>query len=155
MPDHPLARARRSWSTDARAVFRSIITENPGLDGVSLTRIRAAVDLISSADDLAARIAEDGLTIAGSTGQQVAHPLLAEERQRRTQADAALKSLGLGMRSPASAAGAALAAKRHHRRPGSVTPIRRPEPELTSPSARDRFLASREDLAYASSDAPF
>jgi hypothetical protein len=121
----PQFRARSAWSAPAKRTFRDIVDAHPTLEKAKLSALYSACDLLSEADAMQARIAEDGLMVAGSMGQQVAHPLIAEVRQYRRAALDAIKALGLDGRSGASAAGAALVAKRWSSRPsGNVTPIR-------------------------------
>ncbi|GEB46927.1 hypothetical protein MTE01_28720 [Microbacterium testaceum] len=126
MANTPQFRARSTWSAPAKRTFRDIVDAHPSLEKAKLSALYGACDLLSDADKMQARIDADGLMVAGSMGQQVAHPLIAEVRQYRRAALDAIKALGLDGRSGASAAGAALVAKRWASRPavGNVTPLR-------------------------------
>lgn len=125
MAETPQFRARSAWSAPAKRTFRDITASHPGLEKAKLTALYAACDLASEADIMQARIDDDGLMVAGSQGQLVAHPLIAEVRQYRKAALDAIRALGLEGRSSGSAAGAALAGKRWASRPANVTPLER------------------------------
>ncbi|GAB3749752.1 hypothetical protein [Nocardiopsis nanhaiensis] len=56
-------------------------------DDVLHERISSVARLLARADDCAVQIENDGLMGRGSQGQHIAHPLLAEERNLRVQAD--------------------------------------------------------------------
>lgn len=128
MTDHA---PRPGWSSGATSTFEEILAANPSLSGGSIESLYAAVDLLSAADVMQAQINADGLLATGSQGQTVAHPLISEVRQYRKEALATIRALGLTTRSSASAAGAALVAKRWNNRAGeapaegNVTPIGR------------------------------
>lgn len=126
MAESPSFRARKGWSAPATRTFREVLAAHPTLDSTRLAGLYGACDLLSQADKMQAQIDDDGLTVSGSMGQKVAHPLVAEVRQYRRAALDSLKALGLDGRSAASQAGAALAGKRWSSRPpgGNVTPIR-------------------------------
>lgn len=126
MPETPSFRARSTWSAPAKRTFRDIADAHPAMDKAKLSGLYAACDLFSAADKLQAQIDEDGLMVAGSMGQQVAHPLISEVRQYRKAASDSLRNLGLDGRSASSAAGSALASKRWNSRPSgdNVTPLR-------------------------------
>lgn len=130
MTSPPTARARGAWSAAAKRTFRDIVDAHPTLEKAKLSALYGACDLLSEADAMQARIANDGLMVAGSMGQQVAHPLIAEVRQYRRAALDAIKALGLDGRSGASAAGAALVSKRWSSRPTRFVGVRGPSPLL-------------------------
>ncbi|GAA1459320.1 hypothetical protein NE857_26825 [Nocardiopsis exhalans] len=56
-------------------------------DDVLHERISSVARLLARADDCAEQVENDGMMTRGSQGQYVAHPLLAEERNLRVQAD--------------------------------------------------------------------
>lgn len=104
-----------TWSLSAKATFAEISAENPHIGASEQATIYEACTLIASADAMDEKVQAEGLTIKGSRGQSVSHPLLAESRMCRIGALAALRSLGLAKsQSAASAAGAALVSKRWH-----------------------------------------
>ncbi|MEO2133394.1 MULTISPECIES: P27 family phage terminase small subunit [unclassified Microbacterium] len=126
MADSATFRARSTWSAPAKRTFRDIAEAHPAMDKAKLSGLYAACDLFSAADKLQLQIDEDGLMVAGSMGQKVAHPLISEVRQYRKAATDALRALGLDGRSASSAAGSALATKRWSSAPAAgatVTPI--------------------------------
>ncbi|QDF14175.1 terminase small subunit [Microbacterium phage GardenState] len=126
MSDTPNIRARKAWSASAKRTFRELIDANPGIEKDKLSAVYTACDLISEADKMQSVIDADGYTVEGSMGQKVAHPLVAEVRQYRRASLDALKLAGIDARgSSASAAGAALVAKRWNSRPANVTPLKR------------------------------
>ncbi len=101
------------WSASARETYAQIEEEH-ALGPIEAATLFEACALLAFADDAEALVRRDGLTSVGSMGQPTAHPLVAEVRQFRREALAALRALGLARgQSSASAAGAALAAKRH------------------------------------------
>lgn len=127
MSDSATPRARSAWSAGAKRAFREVLAAHPTLDSAKLTGLYGACELIAAADKMQQRVDEDGLTVAGSMGQTVAHPLIAEIRQYRRSALDTLRALGLDGRSGASQAASALASKRWSSRPAAgqnVTPIR-------------------------------
>lgn len=119
-------RARSGWTAAAKRVFRDVVDAHPELEKAKLSAVYTACDLLAEADRMQEQIDTDGLMIAGSMGQMVAHPLVAEVRQYRKAAADAIRTLNLEGRSSASAAGANLATKRWSGRPANVTPIKRP-----------------------------
>lgn len=109
-----------SWSESARETYAQIAEEHT-LDAATTAALFEACQLLAQADAMAEQIEADGLMVTGSAGQPVPHGLLSEVRLCRVQAIAALRALGVARgQSPASAAGAALAAKRHHGRTAGV-----------------------------------
>lgn len=120
----PAVRARSAWSAAAKRTFRDIADAHPAMDKAKLSGLYAACDLFSAADKLQAKVDEDGLMVAGSMGQMVAHPLIAEVRQYRKAATDSLRALGLDGRSASSAAASALANKRWSSRPASGDNVR-------------------------------
>lgn len=110
------AQPRPDWTDDATAHFDGIVEANPTISGGALESLYSAIDLLSAADVMQRQVDADGLTVEGSQGQKVAHPLISEVRQYRKEALATIRSLGLTTRSAASAAGAALVAKRWQNR---------------------------------------
>lgn len=119
-PD-PFAGLPVSWSVSARDVYVQITEDHPYLDAASRAALYEAAAGLASADHMQARVDADGLLVEGSQGQKVAHPLIAEVRQARVQALAALRSLGLAApASGASAAGSQLANKRWSGRTAGV-----------------------------------
>ena len=124
MPDSATPRGRAGWSAASRRAFREVLEASPGLEKAKLTGLYGACDLLSQADAMQVVIDAEGYVVAGSQGQPVAHPLVAEVRQYRKQALDVIRSLELTGRSAASSAGAALAGKRWSSRPATVTPIR-------------------------------
>ena len=114
---------RDTWSPSAAEAFTAIVDAHEP-DGARLSALYCACDLLSAADDMQAQIDSDGLTVDGSMGQQVAHPLVAEVRQYRKTALDTLRQLGLSGQSASSAAASALANKRWSGRKAPVTPIR-------------------------------
>lgn len=109
-----------SWSESAAETYVQIAEEH-ALDAAATSGLFEACQLLAQADAMAAQVEADGLMVTGSAGQPVPHGLLAEIRLCRVQAIAALRALGVARgQSPASQAGAALAAKRHHGRTAGV-----------------------------------
>lgn len=121
-------RARTSWTAAAKRTFREVTEAHPALEKSTLSALYGACDLISEADEMQKVIDADGRTVSGSMGQKVAHPLIAEVRQYRKAALDTIKALGLAGNASASAAGAALVAKRYGARPANVTPIKKAAP---------------------------
>jgi hypothetical protein len=123
-------RARTSWSAATKRAFRDVIAAHPTIDKAKLSGLYATCDLLAQADTMQAQIDDDGLMVAGSMGQRVAHPLISEVRQYRKAAMDSLRALGLDGRAASSAAASALANKRWSSRPATsgdnVTPIRAP-----------------------------
>jgi hypothetical protein len=102
-----------AWSASAKETYVQIEREHPDLDSSSLATLYEACGLFALADALQARVDEDGYVVKGSQGQPTAHPLLSEVRLNRVQAMSSLRALGIArLQSAASAAGAALVAKR-------------------------------------------
>lgn len=125
MADSPTFRARSSWSAATKRTFRDVLAAHPGIDSAKLTGLYGACDLFAAADKMQLTVDDEGLVVAGSQGQPVAHPLVAEVRQYRRAALDTLRTLGLDGRSAASQAASALANKRWSSRPAAnVTPIR-------------------------------
>lgn len=106
-----------SWSESARALYANVDREHPGMSSAAEGALWEACTLISAADVMTEQVERDGLMSTGYKGQPVAHPLIAEARQSRAAAIAALKSFGIGLnQSGASRAASALASKRWSRR---------------------------------------
>jgi hypothetical protein len=102
-----------TWSQTARETYVQVAEAHPGLGPHALATLYNACALEALADCCDAQVLADGPMVTGSRGQMVAHPLLAESRQARAAAVAALRALGLAAgQGRASAAGAALAGKR-------------------------------------------
>ncbi|QCU77258.1 hypothetical protein E7744_02765 [Citricoccus sp. SGAir0253] len=113
----PYADLPESWSQSARDLYVNVDAENPAMSSAAEGALWEACTLISSADAMSAEVDRVGLMTTGYKGQPVANPLIAEARQARAAAIAALKSFGVGLnQSGASRAGAALASKRWSRR---------------------------------------
>lgn len=114
-PDDRFAGLPPEWSESAREAFASIEEEHGTLSATIAAAVFEACALIAQADACMAVVAVDGWMVPGSSGQNVAHPLISEARLARTAALGALKSLGLASgQSAASQAGAALVARRWH-----------------------------------------
>lgn len=114
-----------AWSESVRSTYTEIEREHPNLDAASLATLYECCSLLATADAMQSRVDVDGLVVSGSADQPVAHPLISEVRQARVQALAALRAIGIGReQSAASAAGAALAGKRHHGRGPGVRAVR-------------------------------
>lgn len=62
---------------------------------VDLLRLGDLLRIRDRLDAIAVKLAEDGVTVAGSTGQTQRHPLLELEAKLRAEFTAALKGLGL------------------------------------------------------------
>jgi hypothetical protein len=120
LPDGRFSGLPASWSDSAKETFAAIREDHPNLDAATDAQLYEACSLIALSDEMQARIDLDGLVVPGSRGQLAQHPLAASVIRSRAQAIAALRALGLARgQSSASAAGAALVAKRHHGvRPG-------------------------------------
>ena len=104
-----------SWSDSARSTYNEIEAARADLDAVGLASLYEACALLAFADEMQARVNEDGLVVTGSKGQPAAHPLIAESLRARSQALATLRVLDTSrVRSGASQAGAALVARRWH-----------------------------------------
>lgn len=77
--------APRSLSAESRQLWRRITGEYEFTDAASFVLLRELCAALDSLRAVQRRIAADGLTVEGSTGQPVAHPLLsAEDRYRRS-----------------------------------------------------------------------
>lgn len=126
MADSAKFRARSGWSASAKRTFRDVIAAHSDLDSAKLTGLYGACDLLSEADKMQLVVDDEGRVVAGSQGQPVAHPLIAEVRQYRRTALDTLRALGLDGRSATSSAASALANKRWGGRKAPVTPITRP-----------------------------
>ena len=138
MSTSPTPRGRAAWSTGAKRAFREVLEANPGIDKARLTALYGACDLLSLADEMEDRVKADGYVAAGSQGQPVAHPLIAEVRQFRRGGLDTIRALDLSSRSGASSAGAALAGKRWSSRPpGGVTSIREAPSAVYAVSPRE------------------
>lgn len=107
------------WSESAMETYCQIEEANPNLGPASTASLWECVALIALADACRVQVEKDGPMVQGARSM-VAHPLIAEERHARAAALAGLRALGLdSAQSPASAAGASLAARRWHgRTPG-------------------------------------
>jgi hypothetical protein len=107
------------WSESVAETYVQIEDERD-LDAASTAALFEACALLALADQMQAQVAADGLMVAGSAGQPVPNGLLTEIRLARSAAIGTLRALGVApAQNAASAAGAALAAKRHHgRTPG-------------------------------------
>jgi hypothetical protein len=104
-----------SWSASARSTYSEIEAARADLDAVGLAALYEACALLAFADEMQARVNEDGLVVTGSKDQPAAHPLISEILRARGQALAALRVLDAGrVRSGASQAGSALVSKRWH-----------------------------------------
>ncbi|GAA1431371.1 hypothetical protein GCM10009616_18310 [Microlunatus lacustris] len=108
-----------TWSSSAKETYAQVEEDNPELTSAALSTLFEACNLLSLADAMEAQLAVDGLMIDGSRSR-VANPLIAEIRHARIGAMNGLRALGIAPgQTPASAAGSALAMKRHHgRTPG-------------------------------------
>lgn len=62
---------------------------------IELLRLGDLLRIRDRLDAVAAKVAEDGVTVAGSTGQTQRHPLLELEAKLRAEFTAALGDLGL------------------------------------------------------------
>lgn len=103
------------WPDAACETYAQVAEAHPELDPSALAVLYQAAALEAAADRAEARVRDDGPMVPGSTGQLVAHPLIAEARQARVAAIQALRALGIASgQSSSSAAGAAMAAKRWH-----------------------------------------
>jgi hypothetical protein len=119
--DDPYHDLPDSWSPSVRETYVRVESEHPEMSARTLASLWEACNLLALADAMEVRVAADGLMIAGSSGQFVPHGLLAEIRQCRVQAMAALRSLGVAPnQTAASRAGAALASKRYQGRTQGV-----------------------------------
>ena len=96
-------------SEEAADLFADL-SEDQDLTPAEWQAALQAARLVTMADRLDASVGED-LMIPGSAGQQVVNPAIAEARQARTAALAALNRIR-SQRNPASAAGSALASNR-------------------------------------------
>jgi hypothetical protein len=107
-----------SWSESARETYAQIAAAQDPLDVATAASLYEACALLASADAMQERVDSDGLMVAGSRGQLVAHPLIVLSTSARVQALAALRNLGLTRRagSEASNAGRALVSKRYGRK---------------------------------------
>lgn len=104
-------------SPDAADFLADVLGAHDDLPAAAFQSVVQIARMISRADDLDALVAEQGLMVRGSQGQDVLHPAVAEARQARTHALAALRALGLAASfSKPSAAGSALASKRWQNR---------------------------------------
>jgi len=94
MTEHKAAATPTSLSTAGRRLWRETVKEHD-LQQHELETLRAAcgeLDLITLMEQ---ELAGQPLTVTGSTGQPVAHPLVQELRQHRSTMSALIRSLKL------------------------------------------------------------
>lgn len=101
-------------SPEALDLFLDLTEGEEDLTAAQWQSALQAARLITTADRLEEAVGAD-LIVIGSAGQPVAHPALAEARQARATALSALGRIRQA-HAPASAAGAALVAKRWAKR---------------------------------------
>lgn len=77
------ARTPPDGLSDAATELWEWVTGTFMLDEHEAALLREACRTVTTLDELAVVIAEDGATTAGSRGQTVAHPALTEARQQR------------------------------------------------------------------------
>jgi P27 family predicted phage terminase small subunit len=84
----------RDLSADGRALWRTLIDEYTFADSdlTLLHQLCSAVDRVRACQR---KIARDGLTVTGSTGQPRPHPLLSVEAEFRRQTLACVRALRL------------------------------------------------------------
>jgi hypothetical protein len=75
-----------------REAYEADFDSSTPSDGVLVHAIADSLDLIAALEE---RVSQDGLTVTGSAGQPVAHPLIAELRQQRAALARLLSALGL------------------------------------------------------------
>lgn len=90
-------------------MLASLLADRPiGFTAPERVTIASAMALLNRAMRMEVQVDEDGLTVAGSMGQQVAHPLIALALAHRAQAAKMIASLA----QDGESAGGALARKR-------------------------------------------
>ena len=92
-----LAKVPGHLSDDAKRWWRKLIDEYGIDDPAGLLLLQTAMEAHDRMKMAAAEIAKDGQTVEDRFGQQKPHPLLATERDARSQLMLALKSLNLDL----------------------------------------------------------
>lgn len=94
MADNTVPRAPAGLGTRGRKYWKSII-DSYQLTGSELELLTEACRTMDNLDALAASVARDGVTTAGSAGQTVVHPAVTEARGQRLALHRLISALGL------------------------------------------------------------